>query len=513
MLSPIMARIRPQDLVAATITMLVLTLSGTAVAASNDSPMSGQLAVRPVSQLPVTALPAVDAEQRLNEDAAKTKPGPLRYAIPIDMSVTPDKHGTWEKLADGARLWRYRVHAPGATDLNFGFTRYHLPEGATLHVISEKQDYFHGPYTHEDNRDHGQHWTPMVPGDSAVIELYLSAKATSGVDHFDLELGRVGTGYRDLFGVPNLTRQGACNIDTICPQGDNWRDEIRSAGQYSLGGSFFCSGTIIMDVPGGFAPWWITANHCGLNAGNASSLVVLWNFEAAVCGALSGGIATDTQSGATWRAARSDADFTLLQLNSTPPPAFGVYYSGWDATGAVPQSSMGISHPSNDEKALAINDDPLGTTASCIGGATPNTHWNVGNYELGMTEPGSSGSGIWNPYSTDPLVPNNPKLVGVLSGGSAACNGGIPNTGFDCYGKFSVAWDGTGASTRLRDWLDPAGTGTLMVDGADPNGPAVCGDGQLGTGEQCDDGNTGSGDGCSSSCQVEPGFICTGEPS
>jgi fibro-slime domain-containing protein len=38
---------------------------------------------------------------------------------------------------------------------------------------------------------------------------------------------------------------------------------------------------------------------------------------------------------------------------------------------------------------------------------------------------------------------------------------------------------------------------------------AVCGDGALDPGEQCDDGdNTVAGDGCSSSCTVDPGWVC-----
>lgn len=42
---------------------------------------------------------------------------------------------------------------------------------------------------------------------------------------------------------------------------------------------------------------------------------------------------------------------------------------------------------------------------------------------------------------------------------------------------------------------------------------AVCGDGMIESPEECDDGNMWDGDGCSSICTVEPGFICTGEPS
>lgn len=40
-----------------------------------------------------------------------------------------------------------------------------------------------------------------------------------------------------------------------------------------------------------------------------------------------------------------------------------------------------------------------------------------------------------------------------------------------------------------------------------------CGDGGVDAGEECDDGNVVSGDGCSSSCELEFGWQCSGEPS
>lgn len=45
------------------------------------------------------------------------------------------------------------------------------------------------------------------------------------------------------------------------------------------------------------------------------------------------------------------------------------------------------------------------------------------------------------------------------------------------------------------------------------NDPGVCGDGVIEGSEGCDDGNTSDGDGCSAECSVEPGWVCTGEPS
>lgn len=39
---------------------------------------------------------------------------------------------------------------------------------------------------------------------------------------------------------------------------------------------------------------------------------------------------------------------------------------------------------------------------------------------------------------------------------------------------------------------------------------AICGDGLIRVNEECDDNNTDSYDGCSSSCVVEPYYVCDG---
>ena len=81
------------------------------------------------------------------------------------------------------------MSSAGATDLNFGFTRYWLPPGATLHILSGEENYFQGPYTDGDNKPHGQLWTPVVPGERAVLELYVPPDATVQPD---LMLSRIG---------------------------------------------------------------------------------------------------------------------------------------------------------------------------------------------------------------------------------------------------------------------------------------------------------------------------------
>jgi hypothetical protein len=81
----------------------------------------------------------------------------------------------------------------------------------------------------------------------------------------------------------------------------------------------------------------------------------------------------------------------------------------------------------------------------------------------GVTEPGSSGSPLYNASR---------RLVGVLSGGPSSC-GATGASLRDQYGGLFHAWEGVGTSTtRMRDHLDPLGTNPEFIDGIGP-GTAV----------------------------------------
>lgn len=411
--------------------------------------------VLPLESLTPLQLPEMNAALRLSQERNRTTPGPLRIAEPIELGERARDLGDWEMLADGNWLWRLRIDSPGATDLNFGFTEFDLPEGCRLFIYSENHDFRLGPFTGKDASQDGAFWTPMVPGDRAVLEMIVPNEA---MEKLNLVVGRIAQGFHDfLHFQPRNKRQGSCNIDVVCPEGDDWRDQIRAVGAYTVGGVDTCTGTLIMDADSTFRPFFITANHCGLNSSNDASVVVYWNFESPNCGDLSGGVRDQFTSGSTFRASASAVDMALIELDSHPDPAYNVFYAGWDRTNNVPNGSVGIHHPNVDEKAISFNDDPLTTDNSCIGSATPDTHWWVDDWEQGTTEPGSSGSALFDPA--------NGLLVGFLSGGQASCT----NLDYDCYGKFAVAWDGGNSpASRLMDWLDPSQTGAMTVQGSNP---------------------------------------------
>jgi hypothetical protein len=437
----------------------LLSGMGTAQALANQGapPASLTQTVSPPATVPQYVLPPTDVQAELAVDAANLVHVPLRYAVARPVQVTPATYGTWEQLPTG-RLWRLRFLSSGATDLNFGFTRFHLPEGATLHIISESVSYFQGPYTSADNSPAEQLWTPVVPGEAASVELFVP-NGTS--EEPQLQLTQISTGYRDLFRRSKElinTKAETCEIDVVCPVAAPWTNEIRSVARISIGGVDLCSGTLIMDAPGDLRPFFLTANHCGISSGNASTVVVYWNYQSPTCGQHGlGGSLAQNQSGATFRAAKTDVDFSLVELNQMPSTNFHVYYSGWDRSGAPTTGCVGIHHPNADGKCISFSSNPLTTVDSCIGSGGSSTHWEV-TWTSGVTEPGSSGSGIWNT--------NTHLLLGTLSGGGSDCSSPtLP----DCYGKFSVAWgSGSSAPTRLRDWLDPLNSGVNFVGGANP---------------------------------------------
>ena len=85
------------------------------------------------------------------------------------------------------------------------------------------------------------------------------------------------------------------------------------------------------------------------------------------------------------------SDVALIELSATPPAAWGVEYAGWDASSANHTSAVGIHHPSGDVKKICFEDDAPYTDVT--GGAQV---WWIDAWELGVTEPGSSGSPLFN---------------------------------------------------------------------------------------------------------------------
>lgn len=425
---------------------------------ASGKPAGDLVALQPLAQVKLIESPLDDLAAIAAEDAQRDADGePPRFALPNPVWITPDHDGNWEQPRKDLAVWRLRVGVPGALSINLGFEDVHLPANAQLTVYDASSRARLRPFSAKDVSADGQLWTPVLLTDEAVVELAVAAEERDAVEFV---LSSINAGYR-YFGEAEGLRSGSCNVDVVCPEGDDWRQEIPAVGVYTVNGTWTCTGAMVNNTAFDKTPYFLTANHCSVNSGNSASVVVYWNFQNSTCrpvgsgssGGPGNGSLTQFTTGSAWRASSSASDFTLLQLNSPPDPAWQISFAGWDASGANGTSAVAIHHPNTDEKRISFENDPT-VTSSYLGTTSPGdgTHVRVVDWDLGTTEPGSSGS---------PLFNQDHHIIGQLHGGDAACG----NNASDYYGRLSVSWNGGGTnSTRLRNWLDPGNTGNLVVD-------------------------------------------------
>ncbi|HFA48575.1 MAG TPA: T9SS type A sorting domain-containing protein [Bacteroidetes bacterium] len=444
-----------------TLTFFLLVFASTILLSQNDDRIAKTKT--PLSDIPQIKMPAQDNEALLSAEMQRRGPGIApRFAINIEVDISPKTHGTWETLANGKAVWRLRIFSEGAKSLNLGFTKYVMPRGGSLILYSPDYERVIGPFTPADNEGHEQLWTPVLEGEELVIEVQVPA---GNKDLLALQLKYVN---HDFMGFSQVV-SGSCNLDVICGGADGWeivdayRDIIQSVAVISTGGGTFCTGFLVNNARQDCTPYFMTANHCGINNGNAPSLVTFWNFENSTCrqpnspqsGVAGDGSMNDFNTGAIFRAGWGDSDFTLVELDDPVSETADAFFAGWSAEDFAPQDTViGIHHPSTDEKRISFEFEP--TYIGDYFGYDPNPNGNhiaIPDWDVGTTEGGSSGS---------PLFNNQKRVVGQLHGGGAACG----NDQSDFYGWFHTSWEGGGTpTTRLKDWLDPDGTGIIVLDG------------------------------------------------
>jgi hypothetical protein len=463
--------------------LVLLAFSAVAHAAPEDAvPTAAGRKVLDVYRVGSVLPTKLDLALLGEEDAMRDRLGmPPRFAVPQRVSISPASHGTWENLGDGRMLWRLRiVGREGATSLNLGFTRFKLTRGSRLLLYSTDGTQIGTPFTAADNEKHGQLWTPVLLTNDLIVELTVPKKERGTAQ---LELGWINQGYRGFGAEPSADyeKSGSCNLDVEClDPGDTWREEMRAVGVISTGGSTFCTGSLVNNTAGDRKMYFITANHCGINSGNAASLVVYWNYQNSFCrnpgsaasGSVGDGTLTQFHTGSFFRASYSPSDVTLVELDDPAVNLYNHHWAGWDrSTGSHPCTAgspcSSIHHPSTDEKRITyVLNDLIPTSYNNPTSPGDGSHlwarWATdppGPFTVpGVTEPGSSGSPLYNAAG---------RFVGQLHGGPSAC-GATGNNLSDYYGRFSLSWTGGGTnSTRVSNWLDPGNTGATTTNGLD----------------------------------------------
>ena len=404
-----------------------------------------------------------DSRAALQSDAPG---GPHAFATAREVDEPLADLLAWESQGTASRIGRGYVTSPGAETLNLGFRDLDLPAGARLMVSHPNGTQERGPYPAETAR--GTLFTPVIANETVRITVVVpvDAQPVRG------RLVHVGHGWNSperAFDAARPQAAGACNIDTACAQADDWGAAASSVARLTYvrnGSQFSCSGALINTTEGPVATYVLTAQHCIDAQAQAETAVFYWNYEHPDCrppGSTESGSTSSadpfsqTSTGATVRASigtgaiAGGPDITLLEVEEPLSPAFDLHFSGWTRADTAPEASTTMHHPGGFAKRISFDDDPATITGYATDAEGDATHLRIADWDAGTTEPGSSGA---------PLLNQDQRITGVLSGGIAACGVNEP----DWYGRLAQAWDGPVPSKRLRDWLDPAGTGAPTTD-------------------------------------------------
>ena len=397
-------------------------------------------------------MPIVNVDRMRQEDAANATDGStekrLRFGAEMEVSLDMNSSGITDILPNGDKLWRLAIKSAGANTINLIFSKYYVPAGAQLFIYSVDRLHIIGAFTDLNNQMDQKLGTTLVEGEECIIEYYEPSWVTFAGQ---IAIGTVVHGYRmpgDEDAERGFGGSGSCNNNANCPEGADWGDQKRSVARIVNGGDW-CTGALINNTANDGTPYFLSANHCYTS--NFSTWVYWFNYESTGCSNPGTAPTPNTLSGATLKSRNAASDFLLLQLNTTPPTSYNVYYAGWNRSATAGTSSTCIHHPSGDIKKITF-DNNTATNGSWAG--TPaNSHWRV-VWDDGVTEGGSSGS---------PLFDQNKRIVGQLHGGASFCGGSDLS---DEYGKFNLSWDlGTTTATRLKEWLDPSNTSVTVLDG------------------------------------------------
>ncbi|MFH0946181.1 MAG: hypothetical protein V2A76_13355 [Planctomycetota bacterium] len=403
--------------------------------------------------VPTQTLAGLDRSVVVFEDLDQPpKDQPFRFGEPIDVDFTLGNSGVIEELVDGSRLWRLRISSRDAVSLNLMFSRYHLPDGAELYLYDDARTTLLGSYNALNNKPDGLFATEPIFADAINLEY----SEPAWVDFTgELRVSQVIHGYRDVRVLFRKSGGGSfpttsCEVDVACPEGLGWEQQIASVARILNGGSF-CTGSLINNTAQDGTQFFISAAHCG----NLSNAIFYFNYQNVVCGTFGVGN-VGTVHGSQLSVIDGLNDTQLVILTEPIPASYGVYYNGWDATGATPPNTVTIHHPQGEPKKISKdNDAPVKSGNS----------WRILRWDLGATEGGSSGSPLFDPAG---------RFVGQLWGGLASCSNPVD----DYYRRFELSYQ------TLWWALDTAGTGRQVLDGYDPNAcglPTTFGAGEIGS--------------------------------
>ncbi len=410
---------------------------------------------------------------------------PYYIGVPQETAIRPSEQGSRSVGEEGNLVWQVVLESAGAKALQIYFSRFYLPEGSRLFLVSLNTGAVKGAFGAHNNNSGGVLAVAPLRGDRVLVR-YEAPPYDMTLP--DVEIGSISHCFRTMEedptngsyqpGEPWFSGGYPCAPNVIT------RPEVEEISRSQVlmitRGRGVCSGALINNTAQDGTAYVLTAAHC-MNASfrypndkayrdeTARQTIFFFNFRSPMGDRLVRGTEEQSLSGATIVAWDEERDLCLLRITGIQdtdggkrcgiPASYRPYFSGWNV-GAHQPPYVGLHHPAASVTRYNRSSGSVEIASFSAGSMTwTDTHWHVKRWEVGTTAPGSSGS---------PLYDSQNLIIGALTGGHSYCNTPVN----DYYYALSRSWSKQGADdTHLRPFLAPLDTQVATCPGFDPYAP------------------------------------------
>ncbi|MCQ2189477.1 MAG: trypsin-like peptidase domain-containing protein [Paludibacteraceae bacterium] len=396
-----------------------------------------------------TAIPTVNISVDYTQDREENQ---FAYQTVTDISITKEALAT---TVGNNIIYRLMIHSDEAKSINLIFSPISIPDGAKIYLSTPDGEQILGAYTKGSVAGDVFATTP-ISGDNILVQCEVPSEESN---KFSATISAVNSGFRELRLLPGQStgKPDFCEVDAVCND-NGFEDQIRATCMVILNGSRFCTGTLIANDDK--KPYILTSNHCVWNKytnevdpSYAKTSVVYFGYESPICESSIIGSYEKSISGTEIKRSNKEKDMVLLELSQRPPVDYMTYESGWNITKSPQGPLTCIHHPDGGTKKINKSDnDPIPSTFDNEY-MDPNSHWNIAQWNMGVTEIGSSGSAL---YDADGYI------IGALTGGESLCK----SPGNDDFWRIYKTWGGEQEESKnLGSALDHSNTGVIRMDG------------------------------------------------
>lgn len=400
-------------------------------------------------------------------------------AIKVKADYSLKNSGTWEQLKEG-RLWRLKISATDASSLNFVFSDFFIPKGASLTIANLDKTQVMGPFKSKHNRKSKTFATHLLYANEVVLEYF---EPNSVQQKGKLTIGNIGYGIPSANSSTNEFKRktGGARFEVPddpctyplenanCSSANDIAEFRRAVCEILIDipaqngiPAFYGqgTGTLVNNAEEDCRPLVLTAGHnfpanAQTNQNHFENMVFRFNYLRTGC---SGATPVDTPEVidycganfvANWLSNSHDLGVLEMQVVPTYKEYYAGWYNNWDWLNSFSPTvdTKVLGHPEN--QAMKYYEANI----RGVGQYDPRIIIDI-NYDH-FIEVGISGS---------PFINSNKEIQAVVTSSShLGCVSSARVTGYDLF----TVWE-------AANWIPPATPPTIWLqDILDPNNVLV----------------------------------------